>query len=222
VSYHAITPFHIAGGVLALAFGYVALFAAKGESLHRKAGRYFVYAMILMSLTGAVMGIFSGVLPNVIAGLLTFYFVVTGVLTVRRAPANRLLDIAGMAGATGLALFAFKSGIDAAGSMVAPPLFVFGVVAMLGATGDFKLVRAGGIEGAPRLKRHLWRLCFAMWVAAASFFWGPKGRVPEMINIPALLPIPVLAPIAVMLYWLWRLRRKGAGHAAVTAIAASS
>jgi hypothetical protein len=49
-------------------------------------------------------------------------------------------------------------------------------------------------------------MCFAMWVAAASFFWGPRGRVPDVINIPALLPIPVLTPIAVMLYWLWRIR----------------
>ena len=53
-------------------------------------------------------------------------------------------------------------------------------------------------------------MCFAMWVAAASFFWGPPGRVPEVIRIPALLPIPVLVPIAVMLYWLWRFRVKKA------------
>ncbi len=45
-----------------------------------------------------------------------------------------------------------------------------------------------------------------MWVAAASFFWGPPNRVPELIRIPALLPIPVLVPIVVMLYWLWRMR----------------
>jgi hypothetical protein len=51
-------------------------------------------------------------------------------------------------------------------------------------------------------------MCFAMWVAAASFFWGPPGRVPEIINIPALLPIPVLTPVVMMLYWLWRIRIK--------------
>jgi hypothetical protein len=47
-----------------------------------------------------------------------------------------------------------------------------------------------------------------MWVAAASFFWGPQGRVPEIIRIPTLFPIPVLMPIVVMLYWLWRLRSR--------------
>jgi hypothetical protein len=71
------------------------------------------------------------------------------------------------------------------------------------------MIRARGIQGPRRISRHLWRMCFAMWVAAASFFWGPPGRVPEIIHIPALLPIPVLAPVAVMLYWLWRIRRNG-------------
>jgi hypothetical protein len=49
-------------------------------------------------------------------------------------------------------------------------------------------------------------MCFAMWVAAASFFWGPPGRVPEVINIPILLAVAVLAPVVAMLYWLWRIR----------------
>jgi uncharacterized membrane protein len=211
VSYHAITPFHVVAGILALLFGYTALFAAKGGATHRRAGKYFVYAMVVMSLTGAVMGMFSGVLPNVVAGLLTFYFVATGLLAVRRT-SNRALDLGGLLIVIAVGLFAFKSGRDAAGSMVAPPLFLFGSVAMLAAVGDAKLLSAGRLTGSSRLKRHLWRLCFAMWIAAASFFWGPKGRVPEIINIPALLPIPVLTPIGVMLYWLWRLRRKRAAE----------
>jgi hypothetical protein len=90
----------------------------------------------------------------------------------------------------------------------AGPMFIFGILAMLAATGDVRMMRAGGVQGSARLKRHLWRMCFAMWVAAASFFWGPRGRVPEVIYYPALLPIPVFAPIVVMLFWLWRLRRR--------------
>ena len=85
-------------------------------------------------------------------------------------------------------------------------MFIFSAMALLGAAGDIRLMRAGGIQGPRRIVRHLWRLCFAMWVAAASFFWGPPGRVPDIIYIPALLPIPVLTPIVVMLYWLWKIR----------------
>jgi hypothetical protein len=86
------------------------------------------------------------------------------------------------------------------------PMFVFGVVGLLAAAGDARVMRAGGIQGPRRIARHLWRMCFAMWVAAASFFWGPPGRVPEAIQIPALLAIAVLLPIVVMFYWLWRVR----------------
>ena len=85
-------------------------------------------------------------------------------------------------------------------------MFVFSAVSIAAAIGDWKMLRAGGLTGTPRIKRHLWRMCFAMWVAAASFFWGPPNRVPEIIRIPALLPIPVLMPIAAMFYWLWRMR----------------
>lgn len=68
------------------------------------------------------------------------------------------------------------------------------------------MMRARGIQGPRRIARHLWRMCFAMWVAAASFFWGPPDRVPEVIRIPALQAIAVLLPIVAMLYWLWRVR----------------
>jgi hypothetical protein len=68
------------------------------------------------------------------------------------------------------------------------------------------MIRAGRIDGKRRIKRHLWRMCVAMVVASGSFFLGPPGRVPDIINIPALLPIPVVTPLVVMLYWMWRLR----------------
>jgi hypothetical protein len=88
-------------------------------------------------------------------------------------------------------------------------MFLFAVVGLLAAAGDRRMIRAGGIQGSRRIARHLWRMCFAMWIAAASFFWGPRGRVPEAIRIPPLLAIAVLIPIAAMVYWLWRLRLKG-------------
>jgi hypothetical protein len=107
-----------------------------------------------------------------------------------------------------LSILAFKSGFELlnSGRPEMAPIFIFGVVALLGMVGDVRLMRAGGIQGSRRITRHLWRMCFAMWVAAASFFWGPPGRVPEVIRIPALLRIPVLMPIVFMLYWLWRIR----------------
>jgi uncharacterized membrane protein len=206
-----IVPIHIAAGALALVFGYVALFAAKGSPLHRKSGMLFVFAMVTLSLTGAFVAFLKSSSVSVVAGLLTFYFVTTGLLTVRpRLQKSSRIDAAAMAFAVAVAILGFRTGLEMStrGRPEAPPMFVFAVVGLLAAVGDLRMIRAGGVAGRRRIARHLWRMCFAMWVAAASFFWGPPGRVPDLINIPALLPIPVLTPVVVMLYWLWRIRVK--------------
>jgi uncharacterized membrane protein len=205
-----ILPIHIAGGAFALLFGYIALYAAKGGAVHRKTGLGFVIAMVTMSLTGALIAALNAERGSVVAGSLTFYFVVTGLLTVKPIPGARRIEALLMCAAFLFGLFAIWAGVWLAGRgrPEAAPMFLFSVLSITAAIGDWKMLRAGGLTGKPRIKRHLWRMCFAMWVAAASFFWGPPNRVPELIRIPALLPIPVLAPIVVMLYWLWRMRGK--------------
>jgi uncharacterized membrane protein len=204
-----VLPAHIAAGALALVFGYLALYAAKGATLHRKSGLLFVGAMVVMSLSGALIAALSSSSVSVVAGLLTFYFVTTALLTVRpRSEQSHRLDVGAMLVALTVSILAFRIGFELAGSgrPETAPMFIFGIVGVLAAIGDVRMMRRRGLQGPRRIARHLWRMCFAMWVAAASFFWGPPGRVPEAINIPALLPIPVLAPVVVMLYWLWRLR----------------
>ena len=89
-------PIHIAGGLFALVFGYVALYALKGGKVHRTSGMGFVIAMITMSLTGAVIAAFKPDRGSMVAGSLTFYFVVTGLLTVKRIPRARQIEIAAM------------------------------------------------------------------------------------------------------------------------------
>jgi len=79
-----ILPFHILAGVLALVFGYVALYAAKGATFHRKSGLLFVFAMVTLSLTRRVGGVPERLVNFGGCGLLTFYFVTTALLTVRR------------------------------------------------------------------------------------------------------------------------------------------
>ncbi len=205
-----ILPIHIAAGALALLFGYAALFAFKGGALHRKAGMGFVLAMATMSLSGALIAAVKPDRGSVIAGLLTFYFVLTGLLTVKRVPGARRIEVAAMIGGLVVGTLAIWAGtwLAGRGRPEAAPMFLFSALALVGVIGDWKMLRSAPLTGTPRLKRHLWRMCFAMWVAAASFFWGPRGRVPDVIYYPALLPIPVLLPIAVMFYWLWKTRRR--------------
>ena len=135
---------------------------------------------------------------------------VTGLLTVKQVPWHRRIETLAMVWGFVIGLFAIWAGwwLAQRGRPEAAPMFIFSAMSIGGAIGDWKMLRAGGIKGPKRIKRHLWRMCFAMWVAAASFFWGPPNRVPELIRYPLVFPIPVLAPIAVMLYWLWRMRGK--------------
>jgi len=206
-----ILPVHILAGGLALIFGYVALYATKGATLHRKSGMLFVTAMVVLSLSGALMEALNAFKNsiNVVAGLLTFYFVTTALLAVRRRHQSVLwMDRAAVVFVLIVSTLAFGAGFELSsrGRPEAVPAFIFGTIGLLAAAGDIRVMRAGGIQGPRRIARHLWRMCFAMWVAAASFFWGPPGRVPEVIRIPALQATAVLLPIGAMLYWLWRIR----------------
>jgi hypothetical protein len=107
----------------------------------------------------------------------------------------------------------FVLAVRAAGGTAAqrregPPVMyvIFGLVAFLGAVGDLRLLPGGPLPGARRLARHLWRMCFALFVAAGSFFLGPPRRLPAPIRGAGWLPLPVLLVIAVMFYWLARVK----------------
>ncbi len=94
--------------------------------------------------------------------------------------------------------------------MPAFPFFMFGFVGLLAAVLDVRMLRAGPLHGAARLTRHLWRMCFALFVAAMSFFIGQADEIPEALRIMPLLALPVIAVLVTMFYWLWRVRvRKG-------------
>jgi len=220
---------HVIAGALGIVFGFVALYAAKGARLHRKSAMLFVYAMLVMALVGATLAMVmnKAAASNTPMGLLTAYLVITGLTTVHSpSTRSRQLDLGLMlvALAVGLALFTF--GVAAAASpsgrlegMPAFPFFMFGSIALMSSIGDLRMIRAGGIQGAPRLTRHLWRMCLALLIAAASFFLGPTRRIPEVMRVPALLPVPVLAVLATMLYWLWRVRIRRSFQASGSAIA---
>jgi hypothetical protein len=203
-------PFHVIAGIMAVVAGFVALYVLKGGRLHRKSGMIFVGAMLVMSLSGAVMAMFGRASAlNVTAGLVTAYLVITALATVRPpSAASRRVDRAAMVAAfaigAGPVLIAMSGSVKPA---VAFPLVMFGLVALFAGEGDRRMLRAGGLQGAPRLRRHLWRMCTALFIASASIFLGPVRRIPEPLRVPALRLIPLLV-LVTMAYWLWRYHRK--------------
>ena len=92
--------------------------------------------------------------------------------------------------------------------------FFFGAVALLAGLLDARMLLAGSIEGAHRLARHLWRMSFALWIAATSFFLGQAKVIPEPLRNFKLLLIPVVMILITMIYWLVRVRRSGRRQAA--------
>jgi uncharacterized membrane protein len=90
-------PLHVAGGILGILSGLVALYVLKGSTLHRKSGTVFVYAMLVMALTGAVMSFGrAGKAGNIPVALLTAYLVITSLTAIRPRPGASRMERAAM------------------------------------------------------------------------------------------------------------------------------
>jgi uncharacterized membrane protein len=215
-------PIHVLAGATAILVGLLTLYVAKGGPLHRKAGTVFVYAMLVMALSGAVIAVGrEGAAVNIPAGLVTTYLVITALLTVQPpSERSRQIERGAMAAAFALSAGCVVSAIVSAaqGHMgFLFPTLMFGAVVFGAGLGDRRMLAAGGIRGSARLRRHLWRMCTALFIAAASFFLGPVRRIPEPLRIAPLRFIPLLV-LLTMAYWLWRYRRKRIASGAAEAI----
>lgn len=205
---------HIGGAATGLVCGGVAMVARKGGQLHRAAGNVFFAAMLAMSGVGAAVAPFlpSDQVPNTAMGLFTVYLVATAWATVRRRPGavGRFeVGAAGLALAAASASFAFGL-VNAASPHPLPQpqgtvLYVFAVVAAVAAVSDVGVILRGGLAGAARTARHLWRMSTALLIAAASFAGQPKA-IPRFLHGSPILMLPMLATLALLIYWMIRVR----------------
>jgi len=205
-------PIHVAAGGLALVLGAVALSVKKGGTIHRRSGLLFVCAMLVMGISASILG-------NVGGGLMTVYFVGTALTTVRPVSAwTRTFNVAALMVVVGLALPTIVGGVQAfnspGGFLNGVPFvmhFFLATVMLLAAAGDVRIMRFGVPRGGPRLARHLWRMCFALFIAAGSFF-SVRERVakilPEPFTTAPMRALPILLLFGAMFYWLWRVRSR--------------
>jgi uncharacterized membrane protein len=202
---------HVAGASIGLLSGMTAMFSRKGGPLHRQSGKVFVVSMLAMCAAAIVLAALNAQPINLVAGTLTAYLVATAVITVRPVsdPARRL-ERALMVAACGAGVAAVALGLWYGGGTQIP-LFMFGLLGVLGSIGDYKALRTGRLAGAPRLARHLWRMSVALLIATASFFLGPRGRVqavlPDALVTTPVLVLPELVVLAALFFWLWRVKR---------------
>lgn len=213
---------HVAAGGLAILLGALALMVKKGGTLHRRGGLLFVCAMLVMGATAPLLALQGSptnpsVLGNALAGLMTAYFVGTALTTVRPAsPWTRPVNVAALAVAVGLAavdvwfgMQAFTSPRGVLNGVPFPMHFFLATILAAAAAGDLRVMRHGVPRGGPRLARHLWRMCFALFIAAGSFF-SIRERVatilPEPFTTAPMRALPILLVFGAMFYWLWRVR----------------
>ncbi|MBA2290917.1 MAG: hypothetical protein H0W15_00525 [Gemmatimonadales bacterium] len=207
---------HMSAGALAIVIGFAVLFSPKGGSLHRRGGLAFVASMLVLALSGAAIAAWLGDVGTVVGGLLASYLTVTALVTVKPVSAGwrRALVGATCVGVLVASVSATRAVMSIGRTSAVVGYLVFGTVAALAVRGDLAILRGAVLRGAPRLRRHVWRACIALWFATASFFLGPRRRVekvlPDALISSTTVIIPVALVIIVMLYWLWRLRSRTA------------
>ena len=215
---------HVVAGALAVLLGFTALIVKKGGTVHRRSGMLFVWAMIVMGVTASLLEfIRSSSATNVVAAILSIYFVGTAVTTVRPPSRwTRMINITALVVAITLAVAAIAGGVSKISNPGLSPggvpfrtigvmSFVLAAALLLAAAGDIRVMRSGIPPGGRRLSRHLWRMCFALFIAAGSFF-SIRERVakvlPEPLTTGPMRAFPIVFLFAAMFYWLWRVRRR--------------
>jgi len=205
---------HICCGVLGCLAGAVALASPKGSQTHVLAGRIFVATMLIMASAGVYLAIVKSRPGDVLGGALTLYLVATSWAIARRRNGRPgVFDWCALAAAAALVILTVTWAVQAATSPTGmkngytPGPFVFlGSVGFIAITGDIRMLARGGISGVARIARHLWRMCFALFIASASIFLARQRLFPHFMRASGILYLLSFLPLALMMFWLWRVR----------------
>lgn len=94
-----------------------------------------------------------------------------------------------------------------------------GSVMLLAAAGDVRMLLGRGVFGKQRIARHLWRMCFGLFIASGSFFLGGDNRPLRLLAVVGLrqqlfrsllrqetLLFLAVLPLILLIFWLVRIR----------------
>jgi hypothetical protein len=229
--YSPVMLFHILGGTIGLLSGTAAIVFRKGSPRHILAGKIFVVSMLIMAVGATYLAITRNQPNNVGGGILTFYLIATAWLTARRGDQQTSsFDWAILLIPLTLGILTWMNGIKVIrsgrssvdGVPVGMILFM-GTIMLLAAAGDFRMLLRGGVAGTARIARHLWRMCFGLFIAAGSFFMGPNNRPLRLLSrvgvgqrLPSaffslgLYLILTIFPLVLLIFWLIRVRFRNA------------
>ncbi len=222
---------HILGGTIGLLSGTAAMSFRKGSPRHVLAGRIFVASMLTMGVGAVYLAIVKHQPNNIGGGIFTFYLILTAWLAARRKDGETSkLDWAAVLIPLALGTLSWMNGIrvvrSGASSQDGVPvgmILFMGSVQLLAAAGDVRMLVRRGVLGARRIPRHLWRMCFGLFIAAGSFFSGPSTRplrllsnvglgqhLPRALFSTGLYLVLTILPLVLLIFWLLRVRFKNA------------
>jgi len=203
---------HTIAGSIAILSGFAALSLRKSSKSHRTAGNVFVLAILFLGFTGVYIAFSRSIMLSFVNGILLCYFVGTAWMTVKRKAGTIgrfewiaffvALVMVGM-----LVNFALEASQGLNGKLSgfgAKEYYFFAVVTAIAGALDLKMLIKRGITGNQRIVRHLWRMCFPMFMATAAFFLGQAKLLPEPMRKIEYLVIPVVIVLFSMVYWIIR------------------
>lgn len=207
---NVVMAIHIAGGLAALPAGAIAVGARKGGRLHARAGTLFLGSMLVLGVTASALEPFREPEPgSPLGGLIVCYFVLTSWRAARRRDGTTgWFEIAACAFALGTAALMVWAALFQGATTPAGPGVVYFVAGICGIGGllDLNAILRTRLTQVQRIARHLWRMCFAFFIATGSFFLGQQDVLPAAVRGSPALFVLAFAPFAVMAFWLVRVR----------------
>ena len=199
---------HIAGGIVGLLSGTVAMVFRKGTGGHRASGNVFVVSMLIMRACASYLAFMKHETENFFGGLLTIYMIATAWLTARRREGETsLFDWGALVFAVSIgASLLIRSVLVARGLAARQPGVPLGIyffsaaIPLLAASGDARMLLRGGISGRARIARHLWRMCYGLFIATGSFFLGKQQFFPVAVRKPYILFPLAVFPLVTLMY----------------------
>jgi hypothetical protein len=207
-----IVVIHICSGTLGLLSGVIAICVRKGSRSHGAAGIVFSLSTLSLAASGVYLAYTKSQIGNILGGVLTFYMVATAWSAARRREGQTsmfdwvALLIALAVGASCLS-YGFRvatARMRANDGVPAGMDFFLGFIVLLAAVGDIRMLVRGGVSGAQRIARHLWRMCFGLFIASGSFFMGRQRIFPSFIRDSHILLFPTILPLILLVFWMVR------------------
>jgi uncharacterized membrane protein len=222
---------HILAGIVGILSGTAAMAFRKGSPRHALAGKVFVASMLTMAVAAVYLAVIKHQPNNIGGGILTFYLIGTAWLTARRRDGEtRIYDWVGLVIPLAIAIGGWMNGLQALHSPTGEKYGVpggmhlfMGSVCLLAAAGDVRMLVRGGAGGVQRISRHLWRMCFGLFIATGSFFLGQGSKVfPGFVLRSGVLIIPAVLQLFLLIFWMIRVRFTNAYQRMAMASAATA